>query len=107
MICRIWHGWAWPEDAAAYERVVRGEVIPGIEAMELAGFQQIDLLRRDLGVEVEFTTLMWFDDLDSIRAFVGEDETVSHVPEAAQALLWRFDERAAHTEVIDRRWQGT
>ena len=62
-------------------------------------------MRRDLDDEVEFQTLMWFDDLDSIRAFVGEDYAVSHVPPAAQAVLARFDRRAVHCEVLDRRPQ--
>ena len=62
-------------------------------------------MRRELGDEVEFQTLMWFDDLEAIRAFVGEDYAVSHVPAAARAVLTRFDERAAHYEVIDRREQ--
>ena len=105
MICRIWHGWTRPGYASEYVRIVRNEVIPGIEAMELVGFRHIDLLRRQVGHEVEFTTLMWFDDLDSIRAFVGDDATVSHVPAAARAVLSRFDERAAHAEVLDRRRQ--
>ena len=62
-------------------------------------------MRRDLGDEVEFQTLMWFDSVDSIIAFVGEDYAVSHVPSAARTVLKRFDERAAHFEVIDRREQ--
>ena len=105
MICRIWHGWTTPERAAAYEGIVRGQVIPGIEAMAIPGFLHIDLMRRDLGAEVEFTTLMWFEDLDAIRRFVGEDYTVSHVPAAARAVLARFDAHAAHHEVLDRRAQ--
>jgi hypothetical protein len=105
MICRLWRGWTTPENAGSYERIVRSEVIPGIEAMDIAGFRHIDLMVRDLGDEVEFQTLMWFDGLDSIRAFVGDDCAVSHVPAAARAVLKRFDERAAHYEVIDRRGQ--
>ncbi len=105
MICRLWRGWTDPANADAYERIVRGEVIPGIEARRIAGFRHIDLMRRDCGDEVEFATLMWFDDLDSIKAFVGEDYAVSHVPAAARAVLSRFDERASHFEVLDRRPQ--
>ena len=105
MICRLWRGWTTPQNAAAYESIVRGEVIPGIEALKIPGFRHIDLMRRELGDEVEFQTLMWFDDLDSIRAFIGEDYAVSHVPPAAQAVLARFDRRAAHYEVLDRRAQ--
>jgi hypothetical protein len=105
MICRLWRGWTTPDNADAYERIVRGEVIPEIEARRIAGFRHIDLMRRDLGEEVEFQTLMWFDSLDAIKAFVGQDYAVSHVPAAAQAVLKRFDDRAAHFEVIDRRTQ--
>ena len=106
MICRLWRGWTTPANADAYERIVRGEVIPGIEARHITGFRHIDLMRRDCGHEVEFATLMWFDDLDCIKAFTGEDYEVSHVPAPARAVLARFDDRAAHFEVIDRRAQG-
>ena len=105
MICRLWRGWTTPEDADAYERVVRGEVIPGIEARKISGFRHIDLMKRDRGAEVEFQTLMWFDSLAAIKAFMGEDHSVSHVPAAARAVLKRFDARADHYEVIDRREQ--
>jgi hypothetical protein len=105
MICRLWRGWTTPDNAEAYERIVRGEVIPGIEARKIPGFRHIDLMKRAAGDEVEFQTLMWFDSLDAVKAFMGEDYSVSHVPDAALAVLKRFDERAAHYEVIDRRTQ--
>ena len=105
MICRLWRGWTTPENAEAYQRIVCTEVIPGIEAREIPGFRHIDLMRRDLAGEVEFQTLMWFDSLEAIIAFVGDDYSVSHVPPAARAVLERFDDRAAHYEVIDRREQ--
>ena len=101
----MWRGWTTPENANAYEQIVRGQVIPGIEARNIPGFQHIDLMKRDLGEEVEFQTLMWFDSLDAIIAFMGEDYSMSHVPTAARAVLERFDERAVHYEVIDRREQ--
>jgi hypothetical protein len=105
VICRRWRGWTTLENADAYEAIVRGEVIPGIEQRKIPGFRHIDLMRRDAGEEIEFQTLMWFDNLDAIKAFVGEDYVVSHVPNTARAVLKRFDERAAHYEVIDRREQ--
>jgi heme-degrading monooxygenase HmoA len=105
MVCRIWHGWTSPQNAEAYEKVVRGDVIPGIEARRIPGFRQIDLLRHQAGDEVEFTTLMWFDNLEAVKQFMGEDYSVSHVPAAARSVLARFDERALHYDVIDRRAQ--
>ena len=104
-VCRLWRGWTTPANADAYEAVVRGEVIPGIEARAINGFRHIDLMRRDAGDEVEFQTLMWFDDIASITAFMGDDYAASHVPDAAKAVLSRFDLRAAHYEVVDRRDQ--
>ncbi|MCY7398035.1 MAG: hypothetical protein LH466_04235 [Sphingomonas bacterium] len=105
-VCRLWRGWTTNANAGAYEAIVRGEVIPGIEARGIAGFRHIDLMRRDVGREVEFQTLMWFDDLAAIVAFIGEDYAVSHVPAAARAVLSRFDDRAAHFDVIERRIQS-
>ena len=105
MICRVWRGWTTKENADAYERIVRGQVIPGIEALRIPGFLSIDLVRRERESEVEFMTLMWFDALASVKAFMGEDYEVAHVPPAAQAVLTTFDERSAHYEVLDRRAQ--
>jgi hypothetical protein len=103
MICRIWRGWTSRENAADYEGLLRGTIIPGIEARAIPGFRHIDMMRRPLGQEVEFATIMWFDDLAAIEVFVGQDAEVSHVPAAARAVLARFDERAVHYEVFDRR----
>jgi heme-degrading monooxygenase HmoA len=105
MICRVWRGWTTKDNAAAYERIVRGEVIPGIEARRIPGFRSIDLVRCEREHDVEFMTLMWFDTLDSVRAFMGEDYQAAHVPAAAQAVLADFDRRSLHYDVLDRRQQ--
>jgi heme-degrading monooxygenase HmoA len=105
MICRLWRGWTTPENAGAYERIVRGQVIPGIEARRIPGFRSIDLVRRKRDRDVEFMTLMWFDSLDAVKAFMGEDYDLAHVPAEAQAVLADFDKRSAHYEVLDRRDQ--
>ncbi len=105
VICRLWRGWTTRDNADAYERIVRGQVIPGIEAGRIAGFRSIDLVRRELDQDVEFMTLMWFDTLDAVKAFMGEDYEVAHVPAQAQAVLADFDKRSAHYEVLDRRDQ--
>jgi heme-degrading monooxygenase HmoA len=105
MICRLWRGWTTKDNADAYERIVRGQVIPGIEARRIPGFRSIDLARREREQDVEFMTLMWFDSLDSVKAFVGEDYQVAHVPAEAQAVLADFDKCSVHYEVLDRRDQ--
>ena len=101
MICRIWRGWTRPDDAAAYEQLLRTEIFEGIAQRAIAGYHGIQLLRRDSDAEVEFVTLMWFDSLESVRTFAGEDYEVAVVPPAARALLSRFDARSAHYPVIE------
>jgi len=49
--------------------------------------------------------LLWFDTLDSVRAFIGEDYEAAHVPARAQTVLTDFDRRSAHYEVLDHREQ--
>jgi heme-degrading monooxygenase HmoA len=103
MICRVWRGWTTRDNADAYERVVRGEVIPGIEARRIPGFRSIDLVRRERDHDGEFMTLMWFDTIVSVKAFMGADYETAHVPARAQAVLAGFDRRSAHYQVLDRR----
>jgi antibiotic biosynthesis monooxygenase (ABM) superfamily enzyme len=106
MICRLWRGWTSHENAASYEELLRGTIIPAIEARAIPGFRHINMMRRPVGEEIEFATIMWFDDLAAIEAFVGEDAEVAHVPASARAVLARFDRRAIHYEVFERREQA-
>ncbi len=99
MISRIWHGWTTPGNANTYEALLKEEIFVGIQDRHIPGFNVIQLLRRDVGDEVEFVTIMSFDSLDAVRDFAGEDYEVAVVPEKARAVLAHFDARAAHYEV--------
>ena len=99
MIARIWHGYTAPENADAYEQLLRTEIFEGIAGRHLEGFRGIELLRRARGNEIEFVTIMWFESLDNVHAFAGPDYEVAVVPPSARKLLAHFDERSAHYEV--------
>ncbi len=100
MISRIWHGWTTPQNADAYERLLRSEIFKGIENREIRGYRGIHLLRRDVPEGVEFVTVMWFNSLDAVAAFAGVDLEAAVVPPKARALLSRFDARSAHYNVL-------
>lgn len=102
MIARTWRGWTTPANADAYERLLEAEIFPGIFAKNVAGFRRIELFRRAVADEVEFMTVMWFDDLEAVRAFAGEDYVRAYVPATARRVLARFDERSQHYEVRAR-----
>src|SRR5687767_14027771 len=99
MIKRIWHGWTSAEKADEYETLVRNEVFVGIRARHIAGFRNIELLRRESDSEVEFVSIMTFDSLAAVRSFAGEDYERSFVPDKARALLSRFNDRSSHFEI--------
>ncbi|HVP44172.1 MAG TPA: antibiotic biosynthesis monooxygenase [Terriglobales bacterium] len=97
MILRLWHGYTAPQNADAYERLLRTQILPGIHRVK--GYQGAYLLRRGLNAEVEFITLTLWDSMDAIREFAGGDHAV--VPPEARMLLSRFDEHSVH---YDATW---
>ena len=99
MISRIWHGWTIKENADVYEELLKSEIFVGIQERKIPGFDGIHLLRRDHDAEVEFITIMWFDSLEAVRSFAGEDYEIAVVPPKAREVLKRFDERSQHYEV--------
>ncbi len=102
-IKRIWHGWTTPENADTYQNLLHTEVFPGIEAKEISGYRSIELLRRDLGAEVEFITIMTFDSLQNVIDFQGEDYERCYVPDAAQLVLKRWDQVSDHFDTVECR----
>ncbi|HTX78670.1 MAG TPA: hypothetical protein VMC62_03335 [Longilinea sp.] len=103
MISRIWHGWTTHANADTYETMLKEEIFVGIHDRHIHGFKSIQLLRRDVGSEVEFITIMLFNSLDAVREFAGEDYEAAVVPAKARAVLSHFDERSQHYEVIVER----
>lgn len=97
-VARVWRGWTTPEHADAYQAVAEGEVFPAIMARGIPGLLGAQLLRADDVVdgEVEFTSVIWFDSLDSVRGFMGEDYRRAHLPDSALAVLERFETEATH-----------
>ncbi len=103
MIIRIWHGWTAPDNAGTYEALLKEEIFVGIENRRIPGFNGIQLLRRNVGAEVEFVTIMRFDSLAAVREFAGDDYEAAVVPPKARAVLAHFDARSQHYELRAER----
>ena len=98
MIGRIWHGFAAQEDADAYETMLNADVLPGPD--QIPGYRGAYVMRRDVGDEVEFVTITFFDDMDAVKQFAGDDYTKAVVKGPAKKLLLRSDERSAHYDIV-------
>ena len=58
MIIRIWHGYTTKQNADTYETLLKEEIFVEIENKKVDGYHGIQLLRREMEEEVEFTTMM-------------------------------------------------
>ena len=48
-------------------------------------------------------TVMWFETLEAVKIFAGEDYEAAVVPPKARAILAHFDQRSQHYEVRTSR----
>ena len=97
MIARVWHGYTTPAHADAYEAMLKPELLPGLSKVK--GYRGSYLLRRPLGSEVEFITIILWESIEAIQAVAGEDFETAVIPEERRQHLSRYDSRAAHYEV--------
>jgi heme-degrading monooxygenase HmoA len=99
MIARHWRGLVKRDRATAYIEHLQSETLP--QLVQLEGFQDAKVLRRDLPQGVEFLVVTIWESLDAIRAFAGDDVESAVVPPKARDMLIEYDRQARHYEVVD------
>ena len=99
MIARTWRGWTKTEDADAYVEYVMDTGIREYRATP--GNRHAFILRRDDGDRTEFVTLTFWDSMDAINGFAGDDvERAVFYPEDDRFLVDR-ETVARHYEVVE------
>ena len=72
MIARMWRGWVGTDHAAEYVDYVTRTGLAGYR--ETPGNQGAQMWARDLGDgRTEVTTVSWWESIDHIRGFAGDD----------------------------------
>jgi heme-degrading monooxygenase HmoA len=72
MIARVWRGWVRTDRTAAYVAYIEQTGIA--EYRRTPGNLGAQMLTRDLDDErTEVVTLSWWESLDSVRGFAGDD----------------------------------
>lgn len=88
MIARTWHGRVPLAKAAAYEAYLQKTGLADYQ--RVAGNRGVYLLRRDEDDVSHFTTLTFWDSVEAIQAFAGEEyERARYYPEDDDYLLER------------------
>ncbi|HSL98249.1 MAG TPA: hypothetical protein VK831_06720 [Candidatus Deferrimicrobiaceae bacterium] len=88
MIARLWRGWTAPADADAYVDYLDRTGMPAYRATP--GNRGAWILRRSVGDRAEFMTLTFWDSIDAVRVFAGDDpERAVFYPEDDRFLVDR------------------
>lgn len=98
MIMRMWHGRVSSSKAQAYREFLNARAIPDYRSVK--GNISVHILERQEGDVTHFITLTFWRDLESIKAFAGDDvETAKYYPEDTDFLL-EFEPTVLHYEVV-------
>jgi heme-degrading monooxygenase HmoA len=99
MIARLWRGAVRRDDADAYVDYVGATGIPAYRATP--GNRGAWILRREQGDRTEIVTLSFWESLDDIRAFAGDEvEQAVFYPEDERFLVER-DLTVSHYELVE------
>ena len=96
MIGRVWRGWAKPEQADAYEKLLTTETLPALH--RVPGYKGSYFMRNAENDEVAIVEITFWESMAAIEAFAGKDSTKAVVPPETQVFLTRWDDRSAHFE---------
>jgi heme-degrading monooxygenase HmoA len=100
MIARIWHGKTSESNFDAYTDLLKRLAIPHYE--KTTGFKGLSFLRNIENGEAHFTLITYWENIESIKNFVGEDvEKAKYYKEDSDYLL-AFEEKVKHFEVFAR-----
>jgi len=98
MIARMWHGRVPTSKAEAYRKFLNDRALPDYQSVE--GNLSVQVLERTESDITHFITLTFWKDLDSIKAFAGDEaETAKYYPEDKDFLL-EFEPKVVHYEVV-------
>ena len=98
MIARIWHGTTKVEDYEEYTEFLKSEAIPDYEKTE--GFKKLIFLRNIKNNIGHFTLITFWENIEVIKNFAGEDfEKAKYYPKDNNYLL-EFEEKVTHCEVF-------
>jgi heme-degrading monooxygenase HmoA len=98
MIVRVWHGRVPTSKAERYREFVNGRAIPDYRSVP--GNLSVDILERRDGEVTHFITLTFWESLEAIRGFAGDEvEAARYYPEDREFLL-EFEPTVVHYEVV-------
>jgi heme-degrading monooxygenase HmoA len=97
VIARTWFGRTKAEDYDAYLAYLEESGVA--ELRKTPGNQGVMVLRRREGDEAEFGVISFWDSIDDVKAFAGEDVDVARYGPEDERFLLEFTPRLKHFEL--------
>ncbi len=99
MITRVWRCMAADDErASAYIKHFQETVTPELSA--IMGYEGAHILRRNDEEGIELSVMTFWESMDVIRQFAGEDTEMAVVAPEAKAVLKEFDPFVIHYEIV-------
>jgi heme-degrading monooxygenase HmoA len=100
MIARIWRGATAADRAQEYLKYLRDTGVA--DYRKTPGNHGVQILMRTHDGRTDFTSLSYWDSMDAIRAFAGDDPEVSrYYPEDDEYLIEKYP-NVEHHDVVTR-----
>ncbi len=100
MIARMWHGRVPTKKAKEYREFINQRAIPDYQSVK--GNLSVYVLERQEGDVTHFMTLTFWEELEAIKGFAGQDVNIAkYYPEDKDFLL-EFEPTVVHYEVVGK-----
>ena len=98
MIARIWHGKTKVSDFETYTVFLKERAIPDYKKTE--GFVKLTFLRNIIDNEAHFTLITFWENLEVIKNFAGQDYELAKYYIEDKKYLLKFEKKVTHYEVF-------
>ncbi len=98
MIARLWQGRVPTPKAPAYQTFLKQRAIPDYRAVP--GNLSVYILERQVGEITHFMTLTFWEDMQAIQGFAGEDVERAKYYTEDQEFLLEYEPTVVHYEVV-------
>ena len=104
MIVRTWRCQALAAQADAYHQYLIETVFASLNAIQ--GHRGAYLLKREVGDRIEFQAITFWDSVEALEQYAGEEIGTAVVKPEARAMLAEFDQFVHHYTLVHDTVQG-
>lgn len=99
MIARLWHGEVPADKAGAYHQLLREKGLKDYQST--TGNKGVFLLKKEVDGIAHFYTLTFWQDMNAIKEFAGDDPEKARYYAEDKDFLLSFEPFVQHFDVLD------